>query len=153
MSEEKDKRTLEDRIKELMTKFKIEERKDEFLRLVIELVERGVNPQHFCPKCDYRMLYDPTLAVMKCINCGNFISSRDIILGANKLKFSAGKPLPAGVENLIKSEREVSKKKKVSMAEKVNKLRSAAAGETVNLNDEEIVRAQDPRIKGDIKWS
>ena len=153
MSEEiKKTKTIEDRVRDLMVKFKIEESNDEFLRSVMELVERGSNPKNFCPKCDYRLTFNAIALELHCVNCGyaegiSSVKSSDM----QPQKITSGtSALPSGVEKLIEKSGPISKKGK-SAADQINALRNKSEGTGGNEMDEGVIKSHDPKIKS-VKW-
>ena len=147
------KRTIKERIEELYQRYIVKGHSHEgttentekqyFITDIFELIERASNPEGFCTECDSRMVYP-----QKCINCGH-ITNR----AANPNASRRPTALPAGVENLIASvEDGKGKSKSKSPADKIKALRNKLDGTDGNVVDEEIVRSQDPKIKGEINW-
>jgi tRNA(Ile2) C34 agmatinyltransferase TiaS len=137
MTEEK-KKTLDDRIEDLLEKG-VEKGHPANAILkegIKELIERVTFPQYYCPTCDHRMFYEVEKRYFRCINCG-YTSQQ-----ATQQPTVPGKPLPAAVEQALGN---------AATAERAIKAPIRKPKPQVSQVDEEMVRL-DPKVKGDINW-
>jgi predicted RNA-binding Zn-ribbon protein involved in translation (DUF1610 family) len=114
-------------------------------------------PDQFCPECDERMFFDAQSSQYSCPNCGH--QSAITIKGTTTRQFvqpQNSKPLPKGVENLIKESEGVGRvTRKNSLGDQIRKLvDNRDTGDSVAPTPEDDIRVKnsDKNVSNKINW-
>lgn len=164
-----EKITTKDRISEVYDKYVKTTSSDidlkhYFISDIIEIIERSTIPQNFCEDCDER-IFNGT-----CINCGKVVGTpvsvtlhpdetTKKVLKKLEEKSEKGIGLPDSISALIENDEKEIKAaatpspRKKSIAEKMTALKAKIdGGGAASAADNEMIRSQDPSIRGDVNW-
>lgn len=120
--------------------------KSYFVADVLDIIERAINPDGFCERCDFKLIGNTT----KCINCGNIaINTREKEQRNNDTKKSGS--LPKNVASLIEDVDTPAQRPRKT--DQITKLKAKMDGSSATHLDKEILEAQDPALGGrDVTW-
>ncbi len=168
MSEQKKEKenkqpTLRDRIHEVCEEYLTGDREKvdqpRFEAKIMDLIERVTHPYYFCPNCGEKMFYEINERYFRCLNC-NYNSRTSMAAGeavtpaAPATTGAPGPKMPDGVKRLInEAEQPPRVVRPTSQGDKIRKLVESRGSVPPTKEDESLIRAADPNVKGEINWS